>query len=90
MSSEIGFDTLFSQKVEATLKKIPSSTKTVIVPSVRDVQHAFVYPQYPFASKNTESLKFVSNPCTLIINGVSIGLTSVDILKHIGAEETSR
>lgn len=90
MHSETSFDTLYSQKIEATLKKIPSFVKTIVIPSLRDVHHAFVFPQYPFSSKSTESIRFLSNPCTLIINGISIGLTSVDILKHIGAEETSR
>jgi len=31
----------------------------------------------------------VSDPCTLDINGVIIGLTSTDILFHLGAEEIS-
>jgi len=31
----------------------------------------------------------VSDPCTLDIDGVIIGLTSSDILFHLGAEEIS-
>jgi hypothetical protein len=55
-----------------------------------DVQHAYVYPQPPFPAKNTEGLRYMSNPCSFIVNGVGVGLTSADILKHIGAEETCR
>lgn len=32
----------------------------------------------------------VSDPCTLDIDGVSVGLTSTDVLFHLGAEEISR
>ncbi|KAL7978233.1 hypothetical protein Chor_014772, partial [Crotalus horridus] len=35
-------------------------------------------------------LLFVSDPCTLEIDGVIFGLTSVDLLLHMGAEEISR
>jgi hypothetical protein len=34
-------------------------------------------------------VKFVSDPCTLDIDGISVGLTSTDILFHLGAEEIS-
>jgi len=32
----------------------------------------------------------VSDPCTLDIDGITIGLTSTDVLFHLGAEEISR
>ena len=30
----------------------------------------------------------MSDPCTIVVNGVTIGLTSTDILLHLGSEET--
>ncbi|XP_054838026.1 DNA polymerase alpha subunit B isoform X2 [Eublepharis macularius] len=36
-----------------------------------------------------ERVLFVSDPCTLEINGVVFGLTSTDLLFHMGAEEIS-
>ncbi|XP_022093161.1 DNA polymerase alpha subunit B-like [Acanthaster planci] len=76
--------------VEAT-KKI--GTHLVIVPSLRDVHHDFIYPQPPFQIPDSlpdkDRLHFVSDPCTLSINGVVFGLTSSDILFHLGSEEIS-
>ncbi|GCB82262.1 hypothetical protein scyTo_0021570 [Scyliorhinus torazame] len=34
-----------------------------------------------------QRVHFVSDPCTLIINGVVFGVTSTDVLFHMGAEE---
>lgn len=62
----------------------------VLVPSHRDLHHLCVYPQPPFLSSHKASkVHWVSDPCTLDIDGVIIGLTSTDILFHLGAEEIS-
>ncbi|ELU04244.1 hypothetical protein CAPTEDRAFT_95153, partial [Capitella teleta] len=66
------------------------TTKFVLVPSQRDVHHLPVYPQPPFSfSKPVSGLYFASDPSTLSIDGVIIGITSTDILFHLGAEEIS-
>lgn len=44
-------------------------------------------PAPPFSFQR---VKLVSEPCTLSINGVIFGLTSTDLLFHMGAEEISR
>uniref|UniRef100_A0A8D0G713 DNA polymerase alpha subunit B n=1 Tax=Sphenodon punctatus TaxID=8508 RepID=A0A8D0G713_SPHPU len=67
-------------------------SKLVFVPSLRDVHHDFVYPQPPFscyelAEDDKQRVHFVSDPCTLAINGVIFGLTSTDLLFHMSAEE---
>lgn len=36
-----------------------------------------------------QRVTLVPDPCTLVIDGVTIGLTSTDILIHMGAEEIS-
>ncbi|KAJ8308549.1 hypothetical protein KUTeg_013423 [Tegillarca granosa] len=72
-------------------------TQVVVVPSYRDVHHDNVYPQPPFFDEKTKGgnkagsshMHFVSDPCTLAINNVVFGITSADILFHIGAEEIS-
>lgn len=37
-----------------------------------------------------QRVTLVPDPCTLLINGVTFGLTSTDIVFHMGAEEISR
>lgn len=44
-------------------------------------------PSPPFSFQRVQ---FVSEPCTLSINGAVFGLTSTDLLFHMGAEEISR
>lgn len=62
----------------------------MFVPSHRDVHHDFVYPQPPFniPEEFPERIHFVSDPCTLIVNDVAIGFSSIDVLLHLGSEET--
>ena len=74
-----------------------SKTQFVIVPSQRDVHHHPVFPQPPFSSakiskrtdKKFERFHFITNPATININGVIIGLTSTDILLHMSVKELS-
>ncbi|XP_036621281.1 DNA polymerase alpha subunit B [Trichosurus vulpecula] len=71
-----------------------SGTHLVFVPSLRDAHHQPVYPQPPFScpelpKEDKKRVHFVSDPCSLSINGVVLGLTSTDLLLHMGAEEIS-
>ncbi|XP_068922369.1 DNA polymerase alpha subunit B isoform X1 [Petaurus breviceps papuanus] len=71
-----------------------SGTHLVFIPSLRDVHHQPVYPQPPFSfpelqKEDQKRVHFVSDPCSLSINGVILGLTSTDLLFHMGAEEIS-
>uniref|UniRef100_V9KK59 DNA polymerase alpha subunit B n=1 Tax=Callorhinchus milii TaxID=7868 RepID=V9KK59_CALMI len=71
-----------------------SGAHLIFVPSLRDVHHDCVYPQPPFrcfqtAPEDEQRVHFVSDPCTLNVNGVVFGLTSTDVLFHMGAEEIS-
>lgn len=36
-----------------------------------------------------QRVTLVPDPCTLLIDGVTVGFTSTDILFHMGAEEIS-
>ncbi|XP_059002952.1 DNA polymerase alpha subunit B isoform X3 [Mustela lutreola] len=71
-----------------------SGSRLVFVPSVRDVHREPVYPQPPFSYSDLlrddrKRVQFVSEPCSLAVNGVILGLTSTDLLFHMGAEEIS-
>ncbi|XP_066466347.1 DNA polymerase alpha subunit B [Tiliqua scincoides] len=91
--------TSFEDVFKRCLKMIIEGTRSagshlVFVPSLRDVHHHCIYPQPPFAcfdlaKEDKKRVLFVSDPCTLNINGVIFGLTSVDLLFHMGAEEIS-
>ncbi|KAM4880108.1 DNA polymerase alpha subunit B [Sylvia borin] len=71
-----------------------SGCQLVLVPSLRDVTHEFVYPQPPFSfpelpKEDRSRVLLVPEPCILDVDGVVLGLTSTDLLLHMGAEEIS-
>ncbi|XP_025911505.1 DNA polymerase alpha subunit B [Apteryx rowi] len=89
----------FADVFKLCLKTIIEGTRSagsqlVFVPSLRDVHHDYVYPQPPFAcaelpKEDKPRVHFVSDPCTLDVHGTVFGLTSTDLLFHMGAEEIS-
>jgi DNA polymerase alpha subunit B len=80
-------------------------TQIVLVPSVDDAFLDSVYPQPPIADVESAMLEFgglglndpnlkkkvhcVSNPATIKVNEVVIGVTSTDVLFHINCDSTS-
>lgn len=44
---------------------------------------------YAVSLRALQRVTLVPDPCTLLIDGVTVGLTSTDILFHMGAEEIS-
>uniref|UniRef100_A0A673WMG9 DNA polymerase alpha subunit B n=1 Tax=Salmo trutta TaxID=8032 RepID=A0A673WMG9_SALTR len=89
------FDAIFSRCVGSIVEGTKGvGCRLVFVPSQRDVHHHFIYPQPPFilpdlSKDDTKRVTLVPDPCTLLIDGVTFGLTSTDILFHMGAEEIS-
>ncbi|XP_002731400.1 DNA polymerase alpha subunit B-like [Saccoglossus kowalevskii] len=93
--TDMTYEELFSKMiVYLTEKTSQSSTHLIIVPSQRDIHHEYVYPQPPYTvhdlpKQEFNRVHFVSDPCTLSINGVIFGITATDILFHLGGEEIS-
>jgi hypothetical protein len=62
--------------------------RVVLIPSLQDMHHHSVFPQFPFSSEAFSSFRefllMASNPCQLRINGVVFGFTTTDPLKHMG------
>uniref|UniRef100_A0A671WG36 DNA polymerase alpha subunit B n=1 Tax=Sparus aurata TaxID=8175 RepID=A0A671WG36_SPAAU len=87
------FEAIFSRCVESIVDGTKSvGCRLVFVPSQRDINHHFIYPQPPFTLPNLnkdQRVTLVPDPCTLLVDGVTFGLTSTDILFHMGAEEIS-
>uniref|UniRef100_A0A8D3DEE4 DNA polymerase alpha subunit B n=1 Tax=Scophthalmus maximus TaxID=52904 RepID=A0A8D3DEE4_SCOMX len=87
------FEAIFSRCVESILDGTKSvGCRLVFVPSQRDIHHHYIFPQPPFTLPNLskdQRVTLVPDPCTLLIDGVTFGLTSTDILFHMGAEEIS-
>lgn len=89
------FDAIFTRCVESIVDGTKSvGCQLVFVPSQRDVHQHFIYPQPPFTLPNlnkeqAQRVTLVPDPCTLLIDGVVFGVTSTDILFHMGAEEIS-
>eukprot|EP00064_Thunnus_orientalis_P012307 superscaffoldBa00001873_g12342 len=89
------FEAIFSRCIESIVDGTKSvGCRLVFVPSQRDINHHFIYPQPPFTVPNlskdqAQRVTLVPDPCTLLIDGVTFGLTSTDILFHMGAEEIS-
>jgi len=86
------FDTQWVKMVTVMAKELDEvPTQLVLVPSSRDAVGYPVYPQPPFPSSSLylPSMRMVSDPCTLDISGLTVSLTSADILFHLGKEEIS-
>ncbi|XP_032735334.1 DNA polymerase alpha subunit B isoform X2 [Lontra canadensis] len=89
------FEDIFKQCLRTIIEGTRSSgSRLVFVPSVRDVHREPVYPQPPFSypdllRDDRKRVQLVSEPCSLAVNGVILGLTSTDLLFHMGAEEIS-
>ncbi|CAK4494498.1 unnamed protein product [Aphanomyces euteiches] len=99
----ISFDDLFLFKIVAKFNTLLSelpNCQLVLIPSVRDVQHPYVFPQPPFDRKKTfegldspdyqRRVHLFPNPCTFTINGTVFGATSSDILLELGGAEFNR
>lgn len=85
-------------------KEVEPRPKVVLIPSLNDIHHDFVYPQPPFRLAGVDDKKeghnfdvpdaadvvLLSNPATFCINEVTVGVNASDILMHLGPEEISR
>eukprot|EP00899_Mesostigma_viride_P001951 jgi/Mesvir1/11757/Mv00127-RA.1 len=70
----------------------------ILVPSPLDAHHAPLFPAAPFdvdeedveGGKEGAKVTCVSNPCTIRCGELVLALSTVDVLKHLSAEEISR
>ncbi|TRY63678.1 hypothetical protein TCAL_16562 [Tigriopus californicus] len=90
-------DVAFHEKFNEIMLQLASETadlptRMVIVASSREAHHHVIYPTPPYVNglrpEDRERFQFVSDPSLVSIEGVVIGLTSSDIMFHLGREET--
>ncbi|XP_032684545.1 DNA polymerase alpha subunit B isoform X2 [Odontomachus brunneus] len=89
------YQELFEKTLARIMESTKKSTQVILVASNRDAHHEPIFPtpQYTVFNKkllqNYSNLKLMPDPCVLDIFGLKIGVTSVDVIKHIGKEEIS-
>lgn len=83
------FAILFNELFLKHLNTIPATTQVVVVPALQDAISDYpILPQPPFpvgAYPKNANITFAPNPAVVSIDGgaVTLGVTSVDIIKHI-------
>jgi len=92
---EVTFETLFDdlmRKITDVIVDECESTELILIPSMREVTHDKVFPQPPLklnVHKEHERIHTFSNPATITIKEVTIGVTTTDILFDLGKRETA-
>ncbi len=111
----LDYESLFKLRISAKLDWLLANddslpTQFVLVPSLRDAFHDFVYPQPPLSNRVPDGVPLgvgefmddkvftldlpsppavhcVGNPAMILVNEISIGITSSDILFDMSCEE---
>lgn len=91
------YEEIFQEEVCARLRdyceEMGPGARVVLVPSTRDAHHDFLFPQPPFnvhAFDHTHQISCVANPGIFCLNEITIGICTVDVLRHLSSEEISR
>lgn len=91
------FDEIFEDEILARLRDygeyMGSAARVILVPSVRDANHDFVYPQPAFDIQSPDleyQINSITNPGVFCANEVKVACCTVDVLKQLSAEEISR
>ncbi|CAN1794757.1 DNA polymerase alpha subunit B [Linum perenne] len=81
------------KRVQDYVEHMGQNARVILVPSIRDANHDFVFPQ-PAFDIHPPDLKHqvtsITNPGTFEANKVRVGCCTVDILKQLSGEELSR
>lgn len=72
-------------KIKACVEN--THVQVILVPSSRDVHHHYIYPTPPFAPSTSDQIHMFPDPCLINVEGIVFGVTSTDVLFHLGKEE---
>ncbi|KAL3835659.1 hypothetical protein ACJIZ3_010395 [Penstemon smallii] len=91
------FDEIFHLEILGKLQDyiecMGSVVQVILMPSTRDANHDFVFPQPAFdvhPSEFNHQIRSISNPGVFCANEVKVACCTVDILKQLSAEEICR
>uniref|UniRef100_A0A165YAE5 DNA polymerase alpha subunit B n=1 Tax=Daucus carota subsp. sativus TaxID=79200 RepID=A0A165YAE5_DAUCS len=91
------FDELFHheilKRIQDHVEYMGSAARVILVPSIRDASHDFVFPQPPFSIHPPDlkdQITSITNPGTFSANEVKVACCTVDIIKQLSGEEISR
>ncbi|XP_073224975.1 uncharacterized protein [Cicer arietinum] len=77
------------KKLEDYVECMGSAVRVLLVPSIRDANHDFVFPQ-PAFDISLPQISSLTNPGIFEANEVKVGCCTLDVLKQISGEEISR
>ncbi|KAK1365684.1 DNA polymerase alpha subunit B [Heracleum sosnowskyi] len=91
------FDELFHheilKRIQDYVEYMGSGARVILVPSIRDANHDFVFPQAPFnihLPDLKDQIISITNPGTFSANEVKVACCTVDMIKQLSGEEISR
>lgn len=87
------FDELFESIIEKIWNSIGDiKTRVVIVSSSKDAFHYAVFPtpSYHILEKYKDKITVLPDPAIFEVAGITIGLTTMDILKHLANSEIAK
>ncbi|KAG8051016.1 hypothetical protein GUJ93_ZPchr0009g2163 [Zizania palustris] len=93
-----GFQDIFHfeilRKLQDFIQYLGHSVRVILIPSVRDAHHDFVFPQPAFdlnlPEDTTHQITCLANPSLFSSNEVHFGCCTIDILKQLSGDEISR
>ncbi|KAL3690758.1 hypothetical protein R1sor_004409 [Riccia sorocarpa] len=81
-------------RIEEYCQEVGDGAGVLLVPSTRDAHHDSVFPQPPYSKRGLddpdEQITLLGNPNLFRCEDVTVGCTSVDVLRHLSSEEMSR
>ncbi|EEC69071.1 hypothetical protein OsI_37935 [Oryza sativa Indica Group] len=82
------------RKLQDFTQYLGHNVRVILIPSVRDAHHDFVFPQPAFdlnlPEDITHQITCLANPSLFSCNEIHFGCCTMDILKHLSGEEISR
>uniref|UniRef100_A0A182M0X0 DNA polymerase alpha subunit B n=1 Tax=Anopheles culicifacies TaxID=139723 RepID=A0A182M0X0_9DIPT len=78
------FDEYFEKIIGTIMNTVSGQTEVYVVANHNDLVSCFVYPTPPYkVASFYKNLHFLPDPCLFSIEGLEIGVTTVDIIKQL-------